>query len=256
MNFKIMKPAIYAVIILLFSVTNIKAQNTIFLSEGRVEFERKVNLWAIIDERMSGNEDSWASIQKKMTPRFKTTYFDLQFNNGKTLYKPGRDNIENNRIRFDLPAEDNVVYTNLKDSLSVAQKHVYEQTFLINDSTRKIKWKITDETRSIAGFDCRRANAIVMDSIYVVAYYTDQITSTGGPESFNGLPGMILGLALPHEHITWFATKVYAEDINDAQLTAPAKGKKTNSKELLNTLKDFMKDWGAWGKPYEREIML
>ncbi len=83
-----------------------------------------------------------------------------------------------------------------------------------------------------------------------------KLSSTGGPESFNGLPGMILGLALPHEHITWFATKVYTDDISDAQLTAPTKGKKTNSKELLNTLQDFMKDWGAWSKPYEREIML
>ena len=251
-----MKFIIYIIIVCLFSATNIKAQNAIFLSQGRIEFEKKISLWAIMDEQAAGeNNDSWAALEKKITPRFKTTYFDLEFNNGKTLYKPGRDNLENNRIRFDLPAEDNIVYTNLKDSLSVAQKHVYEQTFLVNDSTRKIKWKITDETRNIAGFDCRRANAIVMDSIYVVAYYTDQIISTGGPESFNGLPGMILGLALPHEHITWFATKVYTDDINDAQLVAPTKGKKTNSKELLNTLKDFMKDWGAWSKPYEREIM-
>jgi GLPGLI family protein len=252
-----MKFIIYIIIVCLCSVTNVKAQNAIFLSQGRIEFEKKISLWAIMDEQAAAeNDDTWAALSKKMTPRFKTTYFDLEFNNGKTLYKPGRDNIENNRIRFDLPAEDNIVYTNLEDSLSVAQKHVYEQTFLVNDSTRKIKWKITDEIRNIAGFDCRRANAIVMDSIYVVAYYTDQITTTGGPESFNGLPGMILGLALPHEHITWFATKVYTENINDTQLTPPNKGKKTTSKNLLSTLQGLMKDWGKWSQPYERQIMM
>jgi GLPGLI family protein len=48
----------------------------------------------------------------------------------------------------------------------------------------------------IAGFNCRRANAMIMDSIYVVAFYTDEILTTGGPESFSGLPGMILGVAL------------------------------------------------------------
>ncbi|HVX25926.1 MAG TPA: GLPGLI family protein [Parafilimonas sp.] len=250
-----MKTLIY--IIILFSFTStIKAQNAIFLSQGRIEFEKKISLWAIMDEQAENSDDaSWAALEKKIVPQFKTTYFDLEFDDGKTLYKPGRENPENNKL-WQSPAEDNVVFTNLKDSLSVAQKHVYEQTFLVNDSTRKIKWKITDETRNIAGFDCRRANAIIMDSIYVVAFYTDEITTTGGPESFNGLPGMILGVALPHEHITWFATKVYTDKINDAELTPPAKGKKTTSKELLGTLQDFMKDWGNWSKPYQRQIML
>ncbi len=57
----------------------------------------------------------------------------------------------------------------------------------MQDSTRKITWKITDEMREIAGFSCRRANAIMLDSIYVVAFYTDQIPVSGGPESFSGL---------------------------------------------------------------------
>jgi GLPGLI family protein len=31
-----------------------------------------------------------------------------------------------------------------------------------------------------------------MDSVFIVAFYTDQIVTSGGPESFNELPGMIL----------------------------------------------------------------
>ena len=83
-----------------------------------------------------------------------------------------------------------------------------------------------------------------------------KLQRTGGPESFNGLPGMILGLALPHEHITWFATKVYTDNISDTQLLPPAKGKKTTSSALLITLQDLMKDWGKWGKRYQRQIMI
>ncbi|MEO8710702.1 MAG: GLPGLI family protein [Parafilimonas sp.] len=250
-----MKYLMYILMCCLLFAKNTHAQNAVFLSQGRIEFEKKISLYAIIDEQLGDDDDGWASLEKKMTPKFKTTYFNLEFDGNKTLYKPGRDNPENNKLR-QLPAEDNVVYTNLKDSLSVAQKHVYEQTFLVNDSTRKIKWKITDEMRNIAGFQCRRANALIMDSIYVVAYYTDEITTSGGPESFNGLPGMILGLALPHEHITWFATKIYTDNISDAELQPPVKGKKTTSKALLETLQDFMKDWGKWGKPYQRQIMI
>ncbi len=248
-----MKSVTYIIIACLFFTTSLKAQNAIFLSQGRIEFERRVNLWAQIDE--SPEEDTWKELDKKMTPQFKASYFDLFFNNNKTLYKPGRENPDNNRL-WQEPAEDNTVFTNLSDSLSVAEKNVYEQTFLVNDSTRKIKWKITDETRTIAGFECRRANALIMDSIYVVAFYTDQITTTGGPESFSGLPGMILEIVLPHEHITWIASKVYTENISDAELSPPTKGKKTTSKGLLSTLQDFMKDWGRWGKQYQRQIMI
>lgn len=247
-----MKKLFYIIICCCFFIKNAQSQNTIFLSQGRVEFERKVNLYAQVDDE---DDDTWKELMKKMMPQFKVSYFDLEFNGNKTLFKPGRENTDNNRI-WQQPAEDNVVYTNLTDSLSTTQKNVFEQTFLLHDSTRKIKWKITDETRSIAGFDCRRANALIMDSIYVVAYYTDQITTTGGPESFNGLPGMILGLALPHEHITWFATKVYTETIPETQLIAPTKGKKTTSSALLITLQDLMKDWGKWGRRYQKQVMI
>ncbi|MEP6466123.1 MAG: GLPGLI family protein [Parafilimonas sp.] len=248
-----MQRLFYIIIACFFLIKTVAAQNTIFVNEGRIEYEKKIDLWAQIDE--SPEDESWKELDKKQVPQFKLSYSNLFFNNNKTLFEPGRENTDNNRL-WQEPAEDNTVFINLTDSLSIAQKNVYEQTFLLRDSTRKIKWKITDETRNIAGFDCRRANAIIMDSIYVVAFYTDEITTTGGPESFNGLPGMILGLALPHEHITWFATKVYSDDVTDAQLSPPTKGKKTNSKALLITLQDLMKDWGRWGKQYQRQIMM
>src|SRR5581483_6524816 len=165
-----------------------KAQNTIFLSQGRIEFERKVNLWAQIDEQ---DDNDWKELMKKTRPQFKLTYFNLEFNGNKTIYKPGRENPDNNKM-WQEPAEDNVVFTDIDKAQRVSQKSVFEERFLLQDSTRNIQWKITDETRTIAGFECRRANAIILDSIYVVAFYTDAIITPGGPESFMGLPGMIL----------------------------------------------------------------
>ena len=99
-------------------------------------------------------------------------------------------------------------YQNLK---SKAFNSVFElggERVVVADSTLKIKWKITNEYREIAGYPCRRANGLVLDSIYAVAFYTDQIPVTGGPSAFNGLPGMILGLAVPELHYNMFATKV------------------------------------------------
>ena len=95
-----------------------------------------------------------------------------------------------------------------------------------------------------------------MDSIYVVAFYTDAITTSGGPESFTGLPGMILGVAIPHEHTTWFATKVYTETIPETTLVPPTKGKKVNNVSLMSALDDMRKNWGKEGRQNIKQIML
>jgi GLPGLI family protein len=76
----------------------------------------------------------------------------------------------------------------------------------------------------------------------VVAFYTDEIIPSGGPESFTGLPGMILGVALPHQHLTWFATKVQAIKVSETDLPIPQKGKKTTNAALKQTLVESLKD--------------
>jgi GLPGLI family protein len=95
-----------------------------------------------------------------------------------------------------------------------------------------------------------------MDSIYVVAFYTDEILTTGGPESFSGLPGMILGVSLPHQHISWFATKVEAIPIAETQVAAPVKGKKVDNATLKSTIRSSLKNWGKTGQQYMEAILL
>jgi GLPGLI family protein len=226
------------------------AQNTIFLSEGKIEFEKKINLYAQMDE-----DNSWTELERKAMPQFKTTYFDLLFTRNKSLYRPGRENTDNNKL-WEQPADGNIVYSELDNEKSTSQKKVFEQVFLVQDSIRRIKWKITDENRVIAGFNCRRANAIIMDSIYVVAFYTDEILTTGGPESFTGLPGMILGVSLPHQHITWFATKVQAAKVADTEITAPQKGKKVTNPALKKTLQGSLEQWGKQGRNFIQAALL
>ena len=184
------------------------SQNAVFITSGKIEFEKKLNLYDVI--KQWGDDESWSDVMKKAIPKFKIDYYDLTFTPNKSLYKAGRDNSYNNKMpqwMEEQPGDNNVIESDLEGRKFISQKIVLGQTFLLEDSLRKIKWKITDETKLIAGFNCRRANAIIMDSIYVVAFYTDEILAPGGPESFTGLPGMILGLALPHEHVSWFATK-------------------------------------------------
>ncbi|HEU0226853.1 MAG TPA: GLPGLI family protein [Arachidicoccus soli] len=236
------------------------AQHAMFLSHGKIVFEKKVNMYALIQEEMKRYpDDPWMSqyyeAYKKTNPQFATTDFNLVFDGQKTLFK-AVDETDNNHSFYSYSPK-NIVYSDLAKQQAVSQKKVFEDLFLVKDSTRKIQWKITDETREIAGFQCRRANALIMDSIYVVAFYTDQIPCSGGPESFNGLPGMILGVALPYDHITWFATKVSTGTMAiDAEIVPPVKGKETTKHALYLKLKDAMKDWGGGGASILKNVML
>lgn len=213
-----------------------------FIAKGKIEFEKKVLLHKQLNDE---TDTQWSDMLKKSVPPVKTTYFDLYFDEAKTLYKPGREIVVGQRVPdwIDGPATDNIVYTNRTERNVQSQKTVFESTFNIQDSLTNRPWKITNETRTIAGFECRRATTIIMDSVFVVAFYTDQITTNGGPESFNGLPGMILGIAIPRLHTTWYATKLQL-DINAATIIAPKKGKKTNTKSLMLQLEASMKNWG------------
>ena len=240
------------------------AQNKHFPTQGTIEFEKKVNMYALIKDMIKKypSEASWYTPlfeqYQKTNPQFKTLKSTLTFGKNQTLFTPGEVTLAQNNYFGNFPGveQDNTIHTNTAAMTSTSQKRVFEELYLVKDSTRKINWKITSEIRNIAGYDCRRANALIMDSVYVVAFYTDQIPVSGGPESFTGLPGMILGVALPYEHITWFATKVTEAAITDDKLKVPVKGKPVNSKGLFDILKSALKDWGNNGKDALKGFML
>src|SRR5258708_19674369 len=120
------------------------AQNTIYLSEGKIEFEKKINRYARMDE-----DNSWTELEKKAMPQSKTTYFDLLFTRSKSLYKPGRENTDNNKI-WEQPAEENVVYSDLDNGRSVRQKKVFEQLFLGQKTPPRNKRQKTTNTPPIS----------------------------------------------------------------------------------------------------------
>lgn len=231
------------------------AQHANFAFEGSIEFEKSINMHAQITRMINKDNEVFyrpAYDQYKTSqPQFRVLKSTLAFTKDKTLFTPIEPEI-GPRVMFNeavaIAPQNNTIYTDLANSKSVAQKTIYEENFLVTDSIRKITWKITSETRDIAGYTCRRANAIMMDSIYVVAFYTDEIPVSGGPESFAGLPGMILGVALPHENVTWFAKMVTPKALPANSIVPPKKGKATDNKGLLATLNSVMKNWGEYAQ--------
>jgi len=234
--------------IVLFCSQNLLAQ-TKFITKGKIEFERRTNVWADL-------KGSFAEQIKKVTPQYQSFFYDYEFDGNHSIYKPGREADTKPNGFFGAPATDNEVYSDYSTGKSIAHKNVFEKSFLIEDSLRHATWKITNDFREIAGFNCRRATTIIMDSVFVVAFYTDEIITPGGPESFNGLPGMILGLVINRLHTTWYATKVVVNSVNVKDIAPPQKGKVTTNTELMETLKKSLSDWGEYGNRNIWAIMI
>ncbi|MHA4893523.1 GLPGLI family protein [Pedobacter sp. PWIIR3] len=228
------------------------SQNVRFPFEGTIEFEKTVNMHALLKKSLELSQDGFMreyyDAQKKNSPQFKVLNSTLNFTKDKTLFTPAIQPESRGFNDNPMVQQNSIIHTDLANGTYSAQKKVYEETFLVKDSVRKINWKLTSEVRTIAGYECRRANAIIMDSIYVVAFYTDKIPVSGGPESFTGLPGMILGVALPHENITWFAKTVTDKAMPAEAVKPPTKGKATDNKGLIETINRALKDWGVYGK--------
>jgi GLPGLI family protein len=255
-----MKYKLIIILGLLLPVGTLFAQNAHFTTSGTIVFEKKVNMYAMIQKMINkDNEVYYAPMldqYKKSQPQFKILKSTLFFSDNKTLFKPVEDENSSQGFGTPLSAQNNLVYTDLASGISIVQKKVFEETFLLKDSTRKIKWKITDETSEVSGYTCRRANGIMMDSIYVVAFYTMEIPVSGGPESFSGLPGMILKVALPHENVIWTATTATDTSLPVNTVLPPKKGKPTDNKGLLTTLQSVMKTWGNEGQSYLKAFLL
>ncbi|MFZ6023397.1 MAG: GLPGLI family protein [Bacteroidota bacterium] len=212
-----------------------------FISSGRIEFERKYNQHSQFDGE---NDGPWITEMKKVYPKMVTDYYELRFTHERSVYRLLKENPDNKYLWMGKPTESDVTIKDMAKGTISMQRDVFEQTYLIQDSLRQLEWRMTDETRTIAGFECKKAVTKICDSVYVVAFYTDLIMVNSGPESFSGLPGMILGLAVPRLHTTWFATKVELVDPTPAQLAPSQKGKKASWTQLSTDLNKAMKDWG------------
>lgn len=241
----------------LFYALSVHAQQ-LFLEKGKIEFERTTNVHKRLEDDRSEGNNSFIEALKKQLPQYKSSYFNLYFNGEKTLYEPGREVEAPKQMREWMagPAEDNIVYSDLATKTFSSQKTVFESVFNIQDTLRKTEWKITSDIRTIAGFQCRKATTILMDSVFVFAFYTDQIIPRGGPESFTGLPGMILGIAIPRMHTTWFATKIETSDPKISAIAPPKKGKTINISTLKSTLSNSLKQWGKYGQRHTWSIMI
>lgn len=222
-------------LLLVYAAKQTTAQQ--FIDKAVIEYEVKTNV-----KKTIGN-GSWADMLKENMPQFKTAYFTLSFANNKSLFKFSRwddgPKVPEFMRRGD---EENSWYFDFDANKFIMEKDVVGSKFNVSDTIPVIDWKLTNENRTIAGFNCRKAIGKIMDSVYVFAFYTDEILIPAGPCSVNGLPGAVLGLTIPRMYVSYIATKVSLGA--DETKIKPVTAKKyfTNT-TLKTTIKERIKEW-------------
>jgi GLPGLI family protein len=236
----------FVTIVLLASCAKNSFSQVTFHHEGTIKYERKTNGFRL-------TEGSWLHRMYEKE-KFRTDTFTLNFDSTQSLYSyPDYEEEEaGGQFWFAMniaPDKTNVVHKDLRTDTVIAIRQLFDERISITDSIRQVAWKITGETRDIAGFPCQKAVGILYDSLYVVAFYTDQIVTANGPETFAGLPGMIMGLAVPRLYTSWMAISFEDKHI---PITKPIVPRKKKTQHNWNSYHiNLSERFEEWGEPYK-----
>ncbi len=244
----------------LFILMSCITQAQQFLFSGKITFERKFNVIKDLEDQQeesadegSEGENSWFAEMKKNMPKHRVDIFQLNFTTKNSLYKVVKED-EHPMLNWFKTVSDLSRLNYYQQDSFIENRSVYDKTFLIGDTLMKPEWKITGEYREIAGYSCRRATTVIHDSIYVIAFYTDAIPISGGPDMYAGLPGMILGVVVPRFNFTIFATNVESATPTPEELTfQPNKRAKVLRRSDVRT--ELLKNTQDWGDYANRFIL-
>lgn len=225
--------------------------------EGKVTYERVSNLEARFN--INGVE--------QVMPQTRKENFELSFANGQTLWKAvEQDNQEDAgvsdnggvQIRMVVAGANDVLYTNLETKKKTEKRELFDKSFIIDDTIKSLKWKMSGETKTILNHTCMKAVATqirqstrmtmedgkmerkdVTDTLPIVAWFTAAIPVSTGPGEYQGqLPGLVLEMDINNGKQTYKATAI-SEKADVAAIKEPT-GKKHLTPEEFKKERDKM----------------
>ncbi len=272
-------------IILMITMAVITLSQTIAqVKEGKLIFERKINMHRMItDPEMRRN-----------IPEFRSEKFELIFSEQATMFKtlpnedapdpfansggPGGGGGRGMNFMFRMPETN--TYTDIASQMQYEARSIFENEYLIVDTLKPNSWKLSDETKTIANYVCKKATTsvapmafsmrigggggdrrggggrIIEDTtnqadrkpkeIQLVVWYTEAIPLSIGPDTYSGLPGAILEVDSDNGSNVISAIN-YIPKFLPKELKQPTKGKKLNRAQFQTEMQTIMKDMQRGG---------
>lgn len=226
------------IVLLIFALNWIQfnfAQGVI--TSGKIVYERRTNL----EKRYKD-----ARMKRMITEenKIKMESFSFFFNDTVSVFKPILSDVQD---PMGWMTSKNSYSQSLNSNKQLIIFNLFGQNTYINDSLPQRNWKITENKRTICGYECRKAIYQKNDSTRIYAWYSPDIAPSFGPEGFCGLPGTILGVATEDGGIIYFAKTVEAMKPKKEDLVLES-GKKTFTlQELKKEIETKMSN-SSWGK--------
>lgn len=237
-----------------FSISLAQAQQ----KQGTVTYERTSQITMRFND---GN-----GMDQQM-PKTRTDKFELTFGNNQSLWKSAEeeDNGTNDvsggdgmQIRMVVAGSNDVLYNNFETGKRVEKRELFDKSFIIDDSIRTLKWKMTGETKTILGMPCVKATTTrtstrtmmnmdngkmerkeIPDTSTIVAWFTSNVPVSAGPAEYQGqLPGLILEMDIKDGTQTFKAVAIN-EKADLASIKEPA-GKKHYTPEEFKKEREKM----------------
>ena len=101
------------------------------------------------------------------------------------------------------------VYTNRENKIQneIVRAGIRQKIYFVTDTINEIKWKLTNETKTIGDFLCLKAQTTFKGRDYIV-WYTPLVPSYFGPWKFYGLNGLILEVSDDKHEVNFKATNI------------------------------------------------
>ncbi|MCE2712304.1 MAG: GLPGLI family protein [Cryomorphaceae bacterium] len=231
-------------IIMLFLAFQSNAQ----MNSGRIVFERKTNL----KKRYGDNPRMKNFITEEN--KYRIENFELLFNDSMCVFRPlPEDEASTQQGFMKFLTNKNTVHQNIKTREKFIIMDLWGNNAYIRDTMDLRTWKITESTRNISGYNCRKAIWSMNDSTRIYAWFSVDIVPSIGPEGFQGLPGAILGMATEDGGVIYFAKEVKPMDPPMTALKYDDKGKDIYNEEQLKKM--LMERMSQWVKPKDLEAM-
>lgn len=157
---------------------------------------------------------------------------------------------------------DIILFSDREKNITVEEAEFLGKNFLISDSIRRLSWKISNETKKIAGYNCQKAvtekievrrsrrrsyadtatTYLRRDTTMIVAWFAPDIPVSTGPEEFTGqLPGLILEMNIGKGNMIYRAKTVNTMSDKE-EIKPPLKGKKVTAMEFANEKDKMLKE--------------
>ena len=243
------------------------------MKEGKISYERKINMHRNLPDPQ----------MKSMVPEFRTDKFELIFNESVSLFRSvvddeapdpfanaggGRGGM---RMNFRMPTAN--TFTDVSKQMQYEERAFFEKEFLIIDSLKQYKWKLSEETKTIAKQLCKKATTMITapqmrmrvsiggggnntdtaantprapKETELVVWYAENIPVSFGPDNYSGLPGVIMEIDQDNGATVTTAVEVSAK-YPKKELVAPTKGDKMNRAQFQENMQKLMQEMQRGG---------